>query len=135
MPYVDCYLAPVPVTNRAAYEKLAEISEVVLRECGALRVTECWLDETGPEASTFHGTDARIESEQYKTFRQAAGAQKGETVVISFVEWPDKAARDSGMEKFTSDPRTQFDSEPPAFDGQRLIAGGFKPMPSAAGKA
>jgi uncharacterized protein YbaA (DUF1428 family) len=44
---------------------------------------------------------------------------------MSFVEWPDKAARDAGMDRFTSNPRVQFDSEPPAFDGGRLIAAGF----------
>jgi uncharacterized protein YbaA (DUF1428 family) len=32
------------------------------------------------------------------------------------------------MEKVTSDPRMQFRDRPPAFDGRRLIAGGFVPM-------
>ncbi|KAB8140334.1 DUF1428 domain-containing protein [Chloroflexia bacterium SDU3-3] len=128
MAYIDCYLVPVPIENRAAYEQLARISEQVLRECGAVRVTECWLDRTGPEAASYHGSDARLESAQYATFAQAAGAREGETVVISFVEWPDKATRDSGMAKMTSDPRMQFADQPPAFDGRRLIAGGFTPM-------
>jgi uncharacterized protein YbaA (DUF1428 family) len=47
---------------------------------------------------------------------------------MSFVEWPDKVTRDVGMEKLTSDPRMRFDDQPPAFDGTRLIAAGFKPM-------
>ncbi|MBD9667710.1 DUF1428 family protein [Variovorax sp. VRV01] len=42
------------------------------------------------------------------SFVKAAGAQEGETVVMSWVEWPDKAARDAGMAKVTSDPRMQF---------------------------
>jgi uncharacterized protein YbaA (DUF1428 family) len=135
MPYIDCYLAPVPIENRAAYEEIARISAQVLRECGAVRVAECWLDESGPEAASYHGTEARLESEQYGTFIQAAGARGGETVVMSFVEWPDKATRDAGMEKLTSDPRMQFAHQPPVFDGSRLIAGGFNPMLVTTGKS
>jgi uncharacterized protein YbaA (DUF1428 family) len=128
MTYIDCYLAPVPIENRAAYEELARISARVLREYGATRVVECWLDDSGPEASSYHESEARLDSEQYGTFVQAAGARKGETVVMSFAEWPDKATRDAGMERVTSDPRMQFEDLPPTFDGRRLIAAGFKPM-------
>lgn len=135
MPYFDCFLAPVPRKNRAAYEELARISEEVLLECGAIRVVECWLDEHGPEASTYHGTEARLEAKQYGTFARAAGAAEDETVVMSFVEWPDKATRDTGMQRMTSDPRMQFESDPPAFDGKRLIAAGFNPMLGASSKA
>lgn len=132
MSYVDCYLAPVPIENKAAYEELARISAQILREYGAVRVLECWLDDSGPEAFSYHGAEARLEFKQYGTFVQAAGARKGETVVMSFVEWPDKATRDSGMEKITSDPRMQFEGQPPVFDGRRLIAAGFKPILGAA---
>ncbi len=135
MTYIDCYLVPVPIENRAAYEELARISAQVLREYGAKRVVECWLDHSGPEASSYHASEARQDSGQYGTFVQAAGARKGETVVMSFVEWPDKTTRDAGMEKMTSDPRMQFEDQPPIFDGRRLIAGGFKPMLGVASKA
>lgn len=128
MSYIDCYLAPVPRANRAAYEQLAKISAEVLKEQGALRVIECWLDESGPDVSTYHGESARQESSTYSNFSKAAGAQDGETVVVSYVEWKDKAARDAGMEKMTSDPRMQFQNLPPTFEGKRLIAGGFIPM-------
>jgi uncharacterized protein YbaA (DUF1428 family) len=128
MTYIDCYLAPVPRENKAAYEELARVSEAVLMEHGAIRVVECWLDESGPEAATYHGTDARLESDRYATFRKAAGAADQEAVVVSFVEWASKEARDSAMARVTSDPRMQFSGLPPAFDGTRLIAGGFRPM-------
>lgn len=128
MPYIHCYLAPVPNENRSAYEELARISAEVLKEFGATRVVECWLDSTGPEASSYHGNDAKLESNVYATFIQAAGAREGETVAISFVEWPDKAARDIGMARVTTDPRMQFNDRPPVLDGTRIIAGGFKPM-------
>ena len=128
MSYIDCYLAPVPINNKAAYEELARISQNVLREYGASRVMECWLDNSGPDASSYHGTRARLDEQYYGSFLQAAGARESETVVMSFVEWPDKATRDSGMEKVTRDPRMQFEGQPPAFDGSRLIAAGFVPM-------
>lgn len=128
MSYIDCFLAPVPRANRAAYEELARISAEVVREHGALNVVECWLDESGPEASTYHGAEAKPSEVAYGNFATAAGARAGETVVMSYVEWPDKATRDAGMEKVTQDPRMQFGDRPPAFDGSRLIAAGFKPM-------
>jgi uncharacterized protein YbaA (DUF1428 family) len=93
------------------------------------------LDESGPDSSTYHGIEARVESGNYSSFLEAAGAREGETVVISYVEWPDKATRDAGMEKVTSDARMQFQGQPPAFDGRRLIAGGFIPMLKAGEEA
>ena len=128
MTYIDCYLVPMPRANRTGYEKLAAASAEVIKAHGALRVTECWLDESGPAASTYHGESARRDADRYSSFFRAAGAQEGETVVMSWVEWPNKAARDAGMAKVTSDPRMQFDGQAPVFDGLRLIAGGFLPM-------
>lgn len=128
MPYIDCFLIPVPRENRAAYEELARISSEVVMEHGALRVMECWLDESGPDADTYHAAEARLASSQYPGFARAAGAGEGETVVLSYVEWPDRATRDAGMEKVTNDPRMLFQDAPPTFDGRRLIAGGFVPM-------
>lgn len=98
------------------------------KEYGALNVIECWLDESGPDASSYHGAETKQSQVEYGSFVAAAGAREDETVVLSYVEWPDKATRDTGMEKVTNDPRMQFGDQPPAFDGRRLIAAGFKPM-------
>jgi uncharacterized protein YbaA (DUF1428 family) len=128
MSYIDCFLAPVPRANRLQYEELAQLSWQVLQDHGALRVVESWLDETGPDASTYHGLDARQPAEHYGTFYAAAGVKDDETVVMSWVEWPDKRRRDEGMAKVTADPRMQFGDAPAVVDGARLIAGGFHPM-------
>lgn len=128
MTYFDFFLVPVPWENKAEYEELARISAAILREYGALRTVETWLDEAGPEASSYHAVTARRDSAEYEGFRAAARARADETVVLSFVEWPDKATRDIGMERATADPRMQFDDHPRVFEGKRLIAGGFNPM-------
>lgn len=128
MSYFDNHLVPVPRGNKAAYEELARISAQVVMEHGALRIVECWLDDSGPDASSYHGETARLAPGAYGSFDKAAGAGKEETVVLSCIEWPDKATRDAGMAKVTSDPRMQFVGLPPVFDGTRLIAAGFVPM-------
>ncbi|MDR7095791.1 DUF1428 domain-containing protein [Hydrogenophaga laconesensis] len=109
---------------------MATISAQVVREHGATRVTKCWLDESGPDASTYHGDDVRLDAGAYSNFLKAAGAGPDDTVVMSWVEWPDKATRDAGMAKVTGDPRMRFNDMPPVFDGARLIAGSFQPMPT-----
>lgn len=91
MTYIDCFIAPVSHANKEAYEELAQISAKVVKENGALRVVECWLDEFGPDASSYHSTEARLDSNEYSSFTSAAGAGTGETVVMSYIEWPDQS--------------------------------------------
>lgn len=131
MSYFDGYLAPVPRANKALYENIARISEQVLKENGALQVIDCWLDESGPEAASFHAEGSASGSSANPNFFRAAGARADETVVMAFVEWPDKATRDTGMEKAMKDPRMEFECNPSAFDGDRLVAAGFEPVLSA----
>ena len=128
MTYIDCFLTPVPRANKTHYEKLAQISSGVVREYGALRVVECWLDETGTDTSTYHADNARQTSDSYATMTAAASAKNDETVVMSWIEWADKRSRDEGMKKVMADSRMQFDDMEPVFDGSSLIAGGFRPM-------
>lgn len=126
--YIDCYLVPVPLANAAAYEAMARLAAPILRSLGALCVVESWIDQQGPDKSSYHADSARLANDQYPDFQVVAGARPDETVVLSYVEWPDKATRDAAMAKFASDPRVQFSNGAPVFDGRRLIAGGFIPM-------
>ena len=57
-------------------------------------------------------------------FKRAVQAKDDETVVFSWIEWPDKATRDAGMEKMRNDSRM---TGPVPFDGKRMIFGGFVP--------
>lgn len=126
--YIDCFMTPVPRANRANYEQLARISSNVVRENGARRVVESWLDEEGADAANYHAETARQSAESYRSFLAAARANDAETVVISWIEWPDKQTRDAGMARVMADPRMQFGDEPTVFDGLRLVAAGFVPM-------
>lgn len=53
-------------------------------------------------------------------------------IFVSWIEWPDKATRDAGMQKAMKDPRMDAASELP-FDGKRMIFGGFAPVVSLPG--
>jgi hypothetical protein len=55
-----------------------------------------------------------------------------ETIVFSWIEWPDKAIRDAAMSKMgemtKSDDRMNPEKNPMPFDGKRMIFGGFTPV-------
>jgi uncharacterized protein YbaA (DUF1428 family) len=65
-------------------------------------------------------------------FRKSVQATADETVVFSWIEWPDKETRDAGMSKMMSDDfndaRMDPNKNPAPFDGKRLIYGGFMPI-------
>src|SRR3546814_15442197 len=56
-------------------------------------------------------------------FKRAVEAREDETVVFSWIEWPDKQTRDAGMARIMEDP-TMRDTPKP-FDGKRMNFGGF----------
>ena len=67
-------------------------------------------------------------------FRRAVQATAEETVAFSWVEWPDKATRDTAMKKMMEDPRMDPSTPgnpPMPFDGKRMIFGGFEAIVSA----
>ncbi len=84
----------------------------IFKEFGALKSVECWGDDV---------PDGKLTS-----FPMAVKKEPGETVVFSWLVWPDKAARDAGWAKMMQDPRLQPGANPMPFDGKRLIYGGFE---------
>lgn len=112
MPYVDGFVAAVPTANREKFVQHAKEAAVVFRKHGALKVVETWADDV---------PDGKVTS-----FPMAVKCKPDETVVFSWVQWADKAARDAGWEKIMADPDMQPDKNPMPFDGQRLIFGGFE---------
>ena len=111
--YVDGYVLPVPDAKRDAYRALADKASAIFREYGAVRVVEGWGDDV---------PDGKITD-----YRRAVKATEGETVVYSWVEWPDKATRDEAWKKVMEDERMKPEGDMP-FDGQRMFWGGFEPI-------
>ena len=112
MNYIDGFVLAVPTEERDTYIHHARLASAVFPEHGALRVTECWGDEV-PEGKT-------------TSFPMAVKCRADETVVFSWIEWPSREARESGMEKAMQDPRLRANANPMPFDGQRMIYGGFR---------
>ena len=112
MAYIDGFVIAVPTANRQKFIDHASTGDPVFMEYGATRVLECWGDDVPVGKQT--------------DFRKAVQAKDDETVVFSWIEWPDKATRDAGMKKMMDDPR--MEQNPMPFDGMRMIYGGFEPI-------
>lgn len=110
--YVDGMVTPVPDGNKEAYVALAQKSTRRFRELGAVRVVEAWGDD--------------VPDGQVTDYRRAVKAEPGETVVYSFIQWPDKATRDQAWQTMMEDPDMSADDMP--FDGKRMFWGGFAPI-------
>lgn len=112
MTYVDGFIAAVPIANKDAYREHADKAADAFKEHGALSIVETWADDV-PKGDV---TD----------FYRAVAAKDDESIVFSWVTWPDKATRDAGWEKVMADPRMNPEQNPMPLDGKRLIYGGFE---------
>ena len=110
MSYIEGFLTPVKIADKDKYIAHAETAAKLFKQWGALRVVETWADDV-PEGKV---TD----------FYRAVNREDGETVVFSFIEYPDRATRDAVNVKMMNDPAMAAMSDMP-FDGQRMIYGGF----------
>jgi len=115
--YVDGFLLAVPTAKREAYRTHAAEAALVFREHGALSLVECWGDDV-PEGKV-------------NSMHTAVLRRDDETVVLSWITWPDKPTRDTGMQKVFADPRMPATMAAMPFDGQRMIFGGFEVIVNA----
>ncbi len=113
MTYIDGFVTPAFAgTTREAYTAFAAKAALILKEHGALRVVEGWGDD--------------VPAGKVTDFARAVQAADGETIVFSWIEWPDKATRNAGMQAVMADPRMQPGDDPIPFDMTRMIFGGFQ---------
>ncbi len=114
MAYIDGFVIAVANVNKQAFIDHARQFDPLFIEYGATRIVEGW----GDDVPTGKVTD----------FQRAVLAKDDETVVFSWIEWPDKQTRDAGMAKIMEDPRMDPKLNPMPFDGARMIYGGFSPV-------
>lgn len=118
MSYIDGFVLAVPTANKDQFITHSRLGDSVFMELGATRILECWGDDV---------PDGKLTD-----FRRAVQATAEETVVFSWIEWPDKATRDAGMARLDdlvkTDDRFNPDKNPVPFDGKRMIYGGFAPV-------
>ena len=118
MAYFEGFVIPVPKANKDKFIAHARLSDQVFMENGAIAIHECWGEDVP------HG--------KVTDFYGAVDAKDDETIVFSWIEWPDKAssqAMQAKMEEFSkTDPRWDMEKNPPPFDGKRMIYGGFEPI-------
>lgn len=114
--YVDGFVLPVPKGRLDEYRAMAEMASKVSLECGALDYRECIVEDL-----TTHGT---------RSFAEMTGADDTETVILAWITWESRAARDAGNEKLMQDPRLtdMMDPERPVFDMARMAWAGFETL-------
>ena len=117
--YVDGFVASVPDGKRQDYADHSAKMAALFTEKGATRVIDAW------------GAD--VKDGKVTDFKRAVQAEAGETVVFGWIEWPDKATRDAGMGALMEDARMR--ENPPPWNGQRAIFGGFVPILDTAAMA
>lgn len=110
--YVEAFVTAVRDENKDSYITHARAAAVIFKEHGALNVVECWGDD--------------ISDQDVSTFPMAVKCRTEETLVLSWIIWPSKEARNTGMKKVIADPRLSPENNPLSFAGQRMIYGGFK---------
>ena len=110
MGYFQGFVIPVKHGNKAAYRDLAAKAAPFFTETGATRIVECWEDDV---------PDGKVTD-----LRRAVKAQEGESIVFSWILWPDKATCDAAHQKMMADERMKPD-EPMPFEGDRMIYAGF----------
>lgn len=124
MSYVDGFVIAVPTANKQKFADHAAMADPVFMELGATHIVEAWEDD--------------VKDGKVTDFRRAVQAKDDESIVFSWITWPDKATRDAAFARMMSgelnDPRMDPAKNPMPFDGMRLIFGGFRPVVELGGK-
>ncbi|WP_460274709.1 DUF1428 domain-containing protein [Celeribacter sp. ULVN23_4] len=114
MSYFQIAVLPVPSVNKAAYQHMAQAMAPLFKGYGALQVFEGWGDMV---------PDGEITS-----LPMAVKLETNETVVVSFIEWPDADTAMACMRAMETDPQfTELYKDMP-FDGSRMIFGSFETL-------
>ena len=111
MGYIDGYILAVANDKKQDYVDFAKKLASAFRKHGAIQVVECWGDDV---------PDGKLTS-----FPLAVKAEEGESVVFSWIVWPDKDTRTKAWPDIESDSEFEHLFSDMPFDGKRLMYGGF----------
>lgn len=111
--YIDGTVIAVPTAKKDAYREHAQQAAAVFRKHGATGLVECWGDD--------------VPKGKLTDFHRAVLATDNETIVFSWITWPDRETRNAAMPKVMAemDGEGGMMGEMP-FDGKRMIYGGFE---------
>lgn len=112
MSYIDGFVIPVKTADRQAFLDHARRVDKLFIDYGALRVVEGWGDD--------------VPAGKVTDFARAVHASADETIVFSWIEWPDNKTRDAAFKAMEDNAAMM--AEPMPFDGKRMIFGGFEPI-------
>ncbi len=112
MAYIDGFVIPVKTADKQMFTDHARRIDKFFIDTGALRVVECWGDD--------------VPAGKITDFARSVQATADETVVFSWIEWPEKVTRDAAMKALQTN--TAMMAEPMPFDGKRMIYGGVDPI-------
>lgn len=111
MDYIQGFLIPVSTAKQPGYRQMAADAAPIFTDYGATRIVETWGDEVADGKRT--------------DMKRAVDLKDDETVVFSWIRWPNRATCDAAHEKMMADERMKMPDDMP-FDGKRLIYGGFE---------
>ncbi|WP_428835741.1 DUF1428 domain-containing protein [Sphingomonas rustica] len=112
MTFIEGFLTPVPTANKERYLEHAQEAVPLFRSLGATRFVETWGDD--------------IPDGKLNDLKQAVQATPEETVLFSWIEYPDRATRDAANKRMGED-ASMMNMDMP-FDAKRMIYAGFQPM-------
>jgi uncharacterized protein YbaA (DUF1428 family) len=114
MAYIQGFLVPVRNENKAKYTDMARMGSRIFKKNGATSVVECW------------GVD--VPDGKVTSFPMAVKLEENETVVFSWIVWPDAETAKTGMDASMKDFETELGPEMAnmPLDGMRMMWGGFE---------
>lgn len=113
MTYYSGFVLAVPNANKQAYFDHAKACWPMFQKRGAIRMVENWGEDV---------PDGKLTD-----FKRATQAKPDETVMFSWIEWPDRETCDKAWANMMEDMEGQPMPEMP-FDGMRMFWGGFAPL-------
>lgn len=111
MAYVEGFVIPVKTARKDDYISMSRGVSALYLEYGATRCVETWSEDVPVGEQT--------------SFPRAVQLADDETAAFSWMEFPDKATRDSAHRKVFEDPRMDALMNLEIVSGPRMIFGGF----------